>query len=39
MGNDPVRFLITPDTNVGDMLEQHPQLEEILISISPRIKP
>lgn len=32
------RFMITPDTKVGEMLERYPQLEEVLIAISPTYK-
>jgi hypothetical protein len=32
------RFLITPDSKVGEMLEHYPELEDVLIDMSPTYK-
>ena len=38
MPGDSSKFVITPDTKVGELLERHPRLEEVLIGISPAYK-
>jgi hypothetical protein len=38
MGNDAPRFVISPDSRVGEMLEHYPHLEDVLIGISPTYK-
>jgi len=38
LGGETQPFRITPDTKVGEMLELHPQLEEVLLGISPAFK-
>lgn len=35
MPGETPRFTITPDTKVGELLAQYPQLEEVLVAISP----
>ena len=35
MTDKPTEFMITPDTKVGALLDQFPQLEEVLIKLSP----
>ena len=38
MPSDSERYLILPDSKVGELLEHYPQLEDVLISISPAYK-
>jgi len=38
MRSEPESLLITPETKVGEMLERYPDLEEVLIGISPTYK-
>ncbi|MFA6109645.1 MAG: DUF1858 domain-containing protein [Candidatus Latescibacterota bacterium] len=35
MPDETPRFIITPDTKVGELLARYPQLEEVLVAISP----
>jgi hypothetical protein len=38
MPEEKPRFLITPETKVGEMLAHYPELEDVLIGISPAYK-
>ncbi len=37
-GNNNAAFNITPETKVGDLLDNYPDIEELLISLSPSFK-
>ncbi len=38
MCSDQAHLVITPDTKVGDLLEHYPDLEDVLIGLSPTYK-
>jgi hypothetical protein len=38
MSSDSASFVITPETRVGEMLERFPELENVLLGLSPAFK-